>query len=613
MQFDGALAGIGAEPLADDDPRQIGSFPIRAVLGSGGMGRVYLGVAPTGPVAVKRVRPDLATDEKFLVRFGQELDNQGRLPAGVSPRLLAIDRTAQPPWFATEYIPGVTLDQAVDLAGGRLPVSDCWILLREIATRLHALADLGMVHRDLKPSNIILTGDGVRLIDFGLSLTALQTRLTTVNGTPGTPPFMAPEQLSAPSVPPTPAVDVFALGGVITYSATGEPPFGYDPAVGYRIEHHEPHLGALREADPALASVVASCLSKDPANRPAAAELSRAHAASPTPSWPAPVTDRITSLRTLIPGQPGASGPADRTSPTAPVSPRTDRPADVTGATGATGATSLGTDAAPPASHRRVSYKSRSQRSGSHRRPSHRSAAPPGKQTGNQTGNTTRKQAQEQRRRRLVLIAVPLIIAAGGAITALSLSPFRPSRTGPTAAALHSPAAAHPSLSPKRSKHDLTSSPTPAPPAPAVVPARAPRDPGLVSFTSYASLENKHLHLCLADNGNFAAAALSCAGGKPPAWKAVKETGNAFALTDRAYGYCLNDNYSLITAYPCTSTNVVTTYWRIGVTTSAGSTLVDAATGECLTATIVPGDTGFNMASCDPSDPRQLWYNPAAG
>jgi serine/threonine protein kinase len=570
LQLDGAPRGIGPEPLAADDPWQIGSFPIRAVLGSGGMGRVYLGLSPTGPVAVKRVRPDLAKDEKFLIRFGQELDNQGRLPAGVSPRLLATDRTAQPPWFATEYVPGVTLDQAVELTGGRLPVPDCWMLLRKLGTRLRALADAGMVHRDLKPSNIMLTADGVMLIDFGLSLTTLQTRLTSVTGTVGTPPFMAPEQLSVPAASPTPAVDIFALGGVITYAATGEPPFGYDPAVGYRIEHQEPHLDALREADQALAAVVASCLAKDPANRPTAAELSRAQAAAQIPSWPGPVVDHISSLRSLIPLQPDTPGPAAGTSPTAPAGRLV----------GETGPTSLSVGSVPAAPHRPVSHRLASRRS-----------------------------TPSPKKRRLMLILIPLVIALGASITTLSLSPLMQPQTKPSAPARYLPTPPHPSPSAVHSKRDVAHSLTPAPPAPVVTPTRTPHSPGVVSFTSYDMLENKALHLCLNDSGNFAVESLSCTGENSQGWEAMKEKGNAFALTDRPHDYCLNDSYSIIWSYPCTSSNITTTWWRIGTTTSAGATLVDNVTGKCLTSALTASSNGFSMATCDPSDPRQLWYD----
>jgi serine/threonine protein kinase len=318
---DRELAEIGARSLSSDDPRLIGPFPIRAVLGSGGMGRVYLGLGPAGYVAVKRVRPDLADDDDFLVRFGQELDSQARLPAGVSARLLAADRTARPPWFATEYVPGVTVQDAVRLAGGRLPVAACWVLLRELAARLRVLAGLGMVHRDLKPSNIMLTSDGVTLIDFGLALAGYATRITGTGMLVGTPSYMAPEQARADKTL-TPAVDVFSLGCVIAFAATGQLPFGEDPALLYRIVSGEPDLAALRELDPGLAGVVGSCLAKDPADRPTAAELAAPQAAPGVPAWPAAVAALISlrgSFATTAPLDQDVRGEAPEPVPTGPL------------------------------------------------------------------------------------------------------------------------------------------------------------------------------------------------------------------------------------------------------------------------------------------------------
>ena len=121
------LTGSGAEPLEAGDPRRIGSIPLVGRLGAGGMGRVYLGVHG-GPVR----RPSnsccssvVGEDEDFLRRFGHELDNLARLPAEATAPLLASDRTARPPWFATAYIPGLTLSEAVDVHGGPLPAGRC--------------------------------------------------------------------------------------------------------------------------------------------------------------------------------------------------------------------------------------------------------------------------------------------------------------------------------------------------------------------------------------------------------------------------------------------------------------------------------------------------------
>ncbi|MCZ0980776.1 protein kinase [Streptomyces diastatochromogenes] len=125
------------------------------------MGRVYLGAVPGKFAAVKRVLPVLAEDADFLSHFGHELDNLARLPAGANTKLLASDRTAKPPWFATEFIPGITLNEAIRLNGGPLAGGALWRLLREAAAGLRVVHGADMVHRDLKPSNVMLTGGGL--------------------------------------------------------------------------------------------------------------------------------------------------------------------------------------------------------------------------------------------------------------------------------------------------------------------------------------------------------------------------------------------------------------------------------------------------------------------
>lgn len=268
------LSGSGAVPLDAEDPRRIGAFRLLGVLGSGGMGRVYLGAVPGKFAAVKRVLPVLAEDADFLSHFGHELDNLARLPAGASTRLLASDRTSKPPWFATEFIPGVTLDEAVRLNGGPLSGGALWRLLRDAAAGLRVVHGADMVHRDLKPSNVMLTGDGLSLIDFGVARAADQSRLTRTGMVIGTPAYMAPEQAVADPVL-TGAADVFALGGLLLYAANGRPPFGdgSGPDLLYRVVHAAPDFGGLAEVDPSLAELVQKCLSKDPADRPTAADL----------------------------------------------------------------------------------------------------------------------------------------------------------------------------------------------------------------------------------------------------------------------------------------------------------------------------------------------------
>ncbi|WP_405943052.1 protein kinase domain-containing protein [Streptomyces sp. NBC_00207] len=293
------LTGSGAEPLEPGDPRRIGAIPLAGRLGAGGMGRVYLGVRDGRYVAVKQLLSSVVgEDEDFLRRFGHELDNLARLPAEATAPLLDSDRTASPPWFATAYIPGLTLREAIGLHGGPLPADALWLLLREAAAGLASVHALDMVHRDLKPSNVMLTLDGLTLIDFGVARAAEQSQLTRTGMVVGTPAYMAPEQASGRRRL-SGATDVFALGSVLAYAACGQPPFGDESGHGvlYRIVHEEPDLEPLREVEPELADLVAACLDKDPDARPTAAQLlerASQHGPFTEPLWPAAVAERLT-------------------------------------------------------------------------------------------------------------------------------------------------------------------------------------------------------------------------------------------------------------------------------------------------------------------------------
>ncbi|GHG27839.1 serine/threonine protein kinase [Streptomyces albogriseolus] len=371
------LTGSGAEPLQDDDPRRIGPIPLLGRLGAGGMGRVYLGVHEGRYAAVKQVLPSIAGEDKdFLRRFGHELDNLARLPDEATAPLLAGDRNARPPWFATAYVPGITLREAVDLHGP-LPREALWLLLREAAAGLAAVHALDMVHRDLKPSNVMLTLDGLTLIDFGVARAADQSQLTRTGMVVGTPAYMSPEQASGKRAS-SGVVDVFALGSVIAYAASGRPPFGDESghAVLYRIVHEEPDLGPLREQDPELADVVASCLDKDHEGRPTAAELAglaSGHCASTAPPWPAVIGERL----------------AER----AAFAARTPDPQDLPATVGATGPES-GPAEEPARTEKREEKKAEPE--------------------------TPRK----ERRRRILPVVVPVVVVVTGGTLAFQLLPY---------------------------------------------------------------------------------------------------------------------------------------------------------------------------------------------
>ena len=180
--------------LAADDPRVIGEYRLRAQLGAGGMGRVYLGLSPAGrAVAIKVVHPDLASDAEFLRRFGQEVAAARAVSGIYTAPVVASGLNERPPWLATAFVPGPALDQVVT-EHGPLPEPALRPLLAGLVEALQAIHACGVVHRDLKPANVLLATDGPRVIDFGISRAADGTALTAAGVVFGTPGFMSPEQ-----------------------------------------------------------------------------------------------------------------------------------------------------------------------------------------------------------------------------------------------------------------------------------------------------------------------------------------------------------------------------------------------------------------------------------
>jgi serine/threonine protein kinase len=258
------------EPLGADDPRQVGGFRLQARLGAGGMGRVYLGYSPGGrPVAVKVVHPELARDPEFMRRFRREVSAAQAVSDAYTAAVVGAGPDDTPPWLATTYVPGPPLNELVAQAGP-LPEDAVWRLAGGLAEALQAIHAQGLVHRDLKPGNILIPADGPRVIDFGISRTTSATVLTATSTTIGTPAYMSPEQAQGLSVGP--ASDVFSLGSVLAFAATGVSPFGSGEmfAVAYRVVHGEPDLTGVPVS---LRPVIDACLAKDPAARPTLDQL----------------------------------------------------------------------------------------------------------------------------------------------------------------------------------------------------------------------------------------------------------------------------------------------------------------------------------------------------
>jgi serine/threonine protein kinase len=261
-------------PLEVDEPTVVGPYRLLGRLGSGGMGRVYLGRSTGGrTVAVKIVHPHFALDEEFRARFRREVAAARRVGGAWTAPVLDADPEARVPWVATAYAAGPSLTAAV-ADGGPLAAHSVRVLGAGLGEALAAVHELGLVHRDVKPSNILLTLDGPLLIDFGIARATDGTASLTSTGVSiGSPGYMSPEQILGKGV--TGAADVFSLGAVLAYAATGLPPFPGDSSAAllYKVVHEEPSLDGLDDGE--LRELVASCLAKDPAARPAPAEVAR--------------------------------------------------------------------------------------------------------------------------------------------------------------------------------------------------------------------------------------------------------------------------------------------------------------------------------------------------
>ena len=316
-----------AQQLQPGDPRKVGPYWLLGRLGSGGMGQVFLARSPGGRlVAVKVVRVELAGQAEFRHRFAREVAAAQTVSGMFTAPVGDADVDAPVPWLATAYVPGLSLDEAIT-RHGPLPAPSVLALAAGLAEGLGAIHATGIVHRDLKPSNVLLADDGPRVIDFGISRAAEATVLTGTGVVFGSAAFMSPEQARGHRVgPPS---DVFSLGAVLTFAATGQGPFGSGSSATllYRVVFTPPDISGLPAR---LRPLVAQCLAKAPQQRPSADQLlAELNTAPPAAGWlPAPITQAFPSH---APAEPGPAAPTaidDLSAPpvTQPAAPRTGLP-----------------------------------------------------------------------------------------------------------------------------------------------------------------------------------------------------------------------------------------------------------------------------------------------
>jgi Protein kinase domain len=255
-------------PLTSDQPRTIGPYHLVGQLGHGGLGPVFLGRSPGGAtVAVKVIRAELAADPWFRTQFRAEIDAARKVNGAFVTPVADADLDGDVPWLATEYVVGRSLAETVR-ERGPLPYGPLVALAAGLAEGLVAVHAAGVVHGNLHPGNVLLAADGPRVADFGISQAAAASGLPDVDF--GSPEFLSPEQVLGQDTGP--ASDIFSLGSVLIFAGSGQGPFGSgtSAALMYRLVNSPADVGGLPSE---LQELVASCLARQPEDRPSASRL----------------------------------------------------------------------------------------------------------------------------------------------------------------------------------------------------------------------------------------------------------------------------------------------------------------------------------------------------
>jgi len=295
----------------DRTPGKFGPYRVLERIGEGGMGVVYLAAdSEQRQVAVKVLRPAVAGDPNARRRLAREVETMRRVRSPFVAEVVDADVTCDPPYIVTRYVRGRTLEQVI-AEHGPLPGPQLAAVSRGLAAALTAVHASGVVHRDLKPGNVMLADGEPVVIDFGIAHAPDSTRITQTGMFMGTPGYLAPEVIEGKES--SQASDVHSWGATVAFAATGRPPFGSGSfeTIFYRIVHSQPDLEGC---PPPLLPLVTAALARDPARRPAAAELTE-RAAALVPAELVPGAATVTAPGALL--QPaGLAGPAVKVPPT---------------------------------------------------------------------------------------------------------------------------------------------------------------------------------------------------------------------------------------------------------------------------------------------------------
>lgn len=246
-------------------------YEIIKTIGEGGMANVYLAkdTILDRDVAIKVLRGDLASDEKFVRRFQREALSASSLSHPNIVEIYDVGEDDGNYYIVMEYVPGKNLKQVLKKRGN-LTVSEVIDIMLQITSAMGLAHDSLIIHRDLKPQNILMMDDGgVKITDFGIAMALNSTQLTQTNSVMGSVHYLPPEQANGKGS--TVKSDIYSLGILMYELLTGSVPFKGDTAVEIALKHMKEKIPSIRKQNPTIPqsveNIVLKATAKNPKNR----------------------------------------------------------------------------------------------------------------------------------------------------------------------------------------------------------------------------------------------------------------------------------------------------------------------------------------------------------
>ena len=286
-----------------------GRYQVIEELGHGGMGKVYkvLDTELDVKVALKLLKPEIASDEETIARFRNELKVARTVTHKNVCRMYDFGRADGTYFITMEYVPGEDLKTTLARVG-QLSVGKTIAVVKQVCEGLAEAHHLGVVHRDLKPQNIMLDREGnARIMDFGIARTFRTKGLTGGNVMIGTPEYMSPEQVEGKDVDPR--SDIYSLGIILFEMLTGQIPFAGESALSVALKQETqppPDPRTINAQIPEdFSRLILKCLEKDKAKRfqsseEVLGELRKIEKGIPTTERVLPRTTRLTSREITV-------------------------------------------------------------------------------------------------------------------------------------------------------------------------------------------------------------------------------------------------------------------------------------------------------------------------